>query len=399
MRSMHVVLVTTELNRGEELYPGGLASYVYNVANGLIQNGHKATIILSGRIDQQYQFRGIPVIECIPSHGYLPGKIGKYLHRKIPETYGRLVKSWGIRKSIIKLIPNGQIDIIQYTNWKATGFFKIKHPSLIRISSYDPLFDNNPRSIHLDKRLAQWVEKICIKRFKHVIGPGDYLANIIQAELKLSKPIQIIPTPYSPTEANKDRDFRTPGMKLVLYAGTLSRFKGVELLCEIIDYYLSRFNDTCFLLCGKAGTMNGQSVRNTLIQLIEKYPGHIRWYEHVPKPDLMRAYQQSDAVLITSLIDNFPNTALEAMSQGATVFASEKASLGILIKDGLNGYIMSSRMADDWTTRIRHHVFELHDTDRNEMKMSMPNTLQSFTMKNSMAKLLSYYQNVMVESR
>jgi glycosyltransferase involved in cell wall biosynthesis len=389
---MHIGYVTCELNRGDELYPGGLATYTFHAASGMQGRGHRVTIFLSGSRDREFEFRSLRVIESAPVAPVWLLPLRKFLNRRFPMTMDRVWRSYALRKSIRSLASKEPLDMLHYSNWKATGLFRVSTPSVLRISSFDPCFDNNPGIRHLDKRLCWYTEELCIRRFRRVFGPGDHLASIIEKELKLRNPIDILPTPFKETPAEPDADFRVPGKWLLVYAGTISRFKGAELLFDLLRRYLRTYDDTVFLLAGKFGTLSGKSVEGVVGELLKEFPGSVTHKPHLGRHELMAAFEQSDAVLVPSLIDNFPNVVLEAMSHQAIVIASDTASLGTLIRDGENGFIVKGRDADHWVERIRDVLLHQSEDRLQRMKASMSASIELHTMQRALDTLEAYYR-------
>ena len=391
---MHIAFITPEFLKEDKLYPGGLSTYIFTAASGLIGRGHRVTVFLSGHQDRELDFQGIRVLERkkrIPERlSFLHNKLSKW----IPQSYDRIMSSWSLRKFIREETARDPVDILHYTNWKAIGLFPAEGNSLIRISSYEKLWDNNPSNDHLDKRLTRKIESMSYAKFCHIIGPGDYLARRIVTDLRLSGTVDILPTPFSPSVGMSDRDFRKPGMKLVVYAGTISRIKGAELLFRIIREYLGRHQDTFFLLAGKSGNINGTGCEKELASLSAKFPKHFAHYPHLDRADLMAAFSQADAVLIPSVVDNFPNTALEAISNGAIVIASDTASLGSLIMDGQNGFILEDREPEEWISTIRKVLFGLGPEKIEKMKLSMKDSLLPHETGHAVEELEKYYTRI-----
>lgn len=395
---MHIGYVTCELNRGDELYPGGLATYTYHVASGMQERGHRVTIFLSGSHDRIYQFRSLRVIEIAPQAPKWLGPLCGFLNRRFPMTTDRVWRSYSLRKAIRHLAGIEPLDLLHYSNWKATGLFRVSTPSVLRISSFDPCFDNNPGIRHLDKRLSWYTEQLCIRRFRRVFGPGDHLASIIEKHLKLRNHIDILPTPFKETPAAPNADFRTPGKRLVVYAGTISRFKGAELLFDLLSLYLREYDDTVFLLAGKFGTLGGRSLEGMVGELVRHFPNAVTHMPHLERSDLMAAFEQSDAVIVPSLIDNFPNVALEAMSHQAIVIASDTASLGTLIRDGENGYIVKGRDVEHWVHRIRF-VLQLSEDKLHQLRAAMSEAIDVHSMQRSLDTLEEYYSRTLSDGK
>lgn len=391
---MNIAFVTPEFIKDGKLVSGGLATYISTVGKALVSRGHKVTVFLSGDSDQDIIFQGIHVIQRRPKINKLATLIKIGLSIFFTESMNRIVSSWSIHKILRQQQKKEKFDIIHYTNWRAIGLFRANGNVLLRISSYQRLWDNNPKAISLDKKACRFIEERSIKRFKHIIGPGDYLASIIKKDLNLKSQITILPTPVEKIEASSNNHYKVAGKKLVVYAGTISRIKGSDLLFEIIQEYLRRFNDTVFLIAGKSGSSNGQHASARIDSILHDFPDNFIYYPNLDRECLMAAFSQSDAVLIPSVIDNFPNTALEAMSQGALVISSNTASLGALIKDGSNGFILESRNPNVWIDCIRRVLFELDESQICKLRKNIKSSLAPYELGNAVDRLENYYKQI-----
>lgn len=393
---MHIAFVTPELLRGDQLYPGGLSTYTFNTATALQALGHQVTIFLSGDTDRELAFRGIRVIERRTRIPWYLMPLHLLLKRWLSDGLDRCWASLTINRALRARMSVDRIDIVHYTNWKAIGLFRVSHPSILRISSYDPLWDNNPGNLHIGKRFIHWLEKCSIRRFDRIIGPGDHLARYIEQDLGLKRPIELLPTPVSIRTGQRQEasdPVQVKVRKKVLYAGSVSHIKGAALLFEIIEAYLKRHDDTEFVIAGKAGVVNGRSCKEQLRVFSEMFPDHFQYHPHLERSMLDSEYATADLVIIPSLIDNFPNTALEAMSHGTLVLASDTASLGTLLKDGDNGFVMKGRDHLEWMERIRKILFDLPGDRRKAMSVRMLKALSAHDKDQAIRRLLSVYQD------
>jgi glycosyltransferase involved in cell wall biosynthesis len=390
---MHVAFVTPEFTSNGRLYPGGLANYLHVTARALKDRGDKATVVTLSDRNAESLFDGIRVVEVAHTSPLLFRPAIKLLSMMAPGAAFHLVVAWSLNRALRRLLEREKIDVVQYTNWKSVGLFRVGKPSLLRISSYERLWDNNPEKTNLDKRLCRWLESTALKRFSTIIGPGQYLASIIKSDLGLPDEIRIVPTPVAKIVAPSDRNFKVDGKRLVMYAGTLSRIKGADLLLETIDLYLTRHEDTVFLLAGKAGSSKGRPVRQDIEALSHRHPGGIVHHVDLGKADLMAAYSQADLVLIPSLIDNFPNTALEAASQGALLMASDTASLDSLLSNCENALVMNTRSPEDWTEAIAK-ALTMEPAVSARMKQEMRLRLSTHEPANAVSDLCAVYAEV-----
>jgi glycosyltransferase involved in cell wall biosynthesis len=394
---IRVGFVTPEFLDDDGLFPGGLASYVFHMSRALTDQGHSATVFMLSDRDAETDYRGIRVVK-VSGRTPIPVKPLAWLFAKwLPVSVNTILSSWCLNRHISKTREKEGIDVLQYTNYKAVGLFRLKQGSLIRISSYQRLWNNNPKDRSLDKLLYEQLESIAIKRFSTVVGPGEHLAGIIRRDLHLPREIRMVPTPLGSGTRPSGRVFRPAGMRMVMYAGTVNRIKGSELLLGIIRKYLSEFDDTVFLLAGKTGRIDGRSLAPDLQSLSKDFPNRFIYHHHLEKPDLLAAYRQADVVLIPSLIDNFPNTALEAASQDALLIASKTASLGSLIRDGENGFVMDSRSTEEWVQAIRM-ALAIEPDRRERMKENMRAALVRHEPKSAALALCKVYGEVMMES-
>lgn len=392
-----VGFVTPEFLDEEGLFPGGLATYIYHMARALSGLGHEVTVFMLSEKDEETEFRGIRVFKVSGRTPFPVKPLAWLLAKWLPVSVNTILSSWCINRRIAKHREKEGIDVLQYTNYKAIGLFRLKQGSLIRISSYQRLWDNNPKDKNLDKRVYQNLESLAYKRFSTIIGPGEHLAGIIRRDLRLPRDIHIVPTPLGSGTGPSGRNFRREGMRLVMYAGTVNRVKGAELLFSIVRRYLSEFEDTLFLVAGKTGRSEGRSLATELKSLSECFPTRFIYHHHLDKPDLMAAYRQADVVIIPSLIDNFPNTALEAASQDALLIGSKTASLGSLLRDGETGFLMESRSAEEWVEAIRK-ALNIDPEIRKRMKMDMRAALAKHEPESAAVALCRVYGEVLEAS-
>jgi glycosyltransferase involved in cell wall biosynthesis len=89
-----------------------------------------------------------------------------------------------------------------------------------------------------------------------------------------------------------------------------------------------------------AGTGTDRSYRALLASLVEASPvsDRICLLGHVPSPVMAALYRRSVACVIASEIEACPNIAIEAMTAGCAIIASDKAPLPEIFSDGASFY-------------------------------------------------------------
>jgi glycosyltransferase involved in cell wall biosynthesis len=121
---------------------------------------------------------------------------------------------------------------------------------------------------------------------------------------------------------------RLPGEVSVLYAGRLTREKGVELLAEA--FLAARARDPRLHLVLAGGGPEEAALRERL----GEHATFLGWLEG---DELARAYASADLFLFASRTDTFGQVILEAQASGLPVVAVAEGGPLALIRDGVSG--------------------------------------------------------------
>jgi glycosyltransferase involved in cell wall biosynthesis len=169
------------------------------------------------------------------------------------------------------------------------------------------------------------IEAANLERAHCVVAVSHYTAAQIEASFGI-RDIQVIHngidcqafTPIARTEPN--HPFR------LLYVGNWSARKGVDLLGPIMERLGNGF------LLQYTADRNGA---HTLFRL----PPNSACLGRLAGKDLVRAYQEADALLFPSRLEGLPLVPLEAMACGLPVIAAKTSSLPELVEDGVTGVL------------------------------------------------------------
>ena len=63
----------------------------------------------------------------------------------------------------------------------------------------------------------------------------------------------------------------------------------------------------------------------------------------INKPKKDNLYNKSDAIILSSYYEGFPNVLLEAMKFGKVILISKQAEQNNIIKDGCNGFLFDAK--------------------------------------------------------
>jgi glycosyltransferase involved in cell wall biosynthesis len=68
---------------------------------------------------------------------------------------------------------------------------------------------------------------------------------------------------------------------------------------------------------------------------------------HDKEPEIVRRYQEADALLLPSLIEGLPNTVCEGMACGLPVLASRIGDAEVIVREGMNGFLFNPESPRD----------------------------------------------------
>jgi glycosyltransferase involved in cell wall biosynthesis/predicted metal-dependent phosphoesterase TrpH len=124
-----------------------------------------------------------------------------------------------------------------------------------------------------------------------------------------------------------------PGELNVLYAGRLTREKGVDLLAEA--FLAARGRDPRLHLVLAGGGPEEEALR-------ERLGEHATFLGWLRGPDLTRAYASADLFMFASQTDTFGQVILEAQASGLPVVAVDEGGPASLITDGETGRLTAA---------------------------------------------------------
>jgi glycosyltransferase involved in cell wall biosynthesis len=141
---------------------------------------------------------------------------------------------------------------------------------------------------------------------------------------------------FVPRKSSKQVLFDIPEKQhIVLYAGRLSKEKGVMELPNLYQEIKSEIPDVTFVIAG-----NGPMEEKLKAELPEaKYLG---WVKHDELPDI---YSASDILVLPSKFDTFSCVVLEALNCGLPVISYNTKGPKDIIIDGKTGFLVSHKKA------------------------------------------------------
>jgi D-inositol-3-phosphate glycosyltransferase len=130
--------------------------------------------------------------------------------------------------------------------------------------------------------------------------------------------------------------------RVLLFAGRLQPFKGLDLLLHAMTYLPNHGTTHLLVVGGNAGQTNELKKMNDLVNKlgISNMVTFIGAVEHEKMPIF---YNAADICIIPSYHESFGLVAVEALASGTPVVASRVGGLATIVKDGETGYLFDER--------------------------------------------------------
>jgi len=187
-----------------------------------------------------------------------------------------------------------------------------------------------------------WIKSIetsNIKRAHTVTAISRYTAQQITKSFGLSDVTVIYngidtniftPAPEHP----QHRPFR------LLYVGSWSHRKGVDLLAPIMEHLGADF---------ELHYISNRAERPARFHL----PANSRYLGRVTTSQLIKTFQEADALIFPSRLEGFGLVALEAMACGIPVITTQTSALPEIVQDGISGFLCPRDDIDAFTEAAR----------------------------------------------
>jgi glycosyltransferase involved in cell wall biosynthesis len=350
---MNIAIATTEFV-SETIYDGGLANYTYKLAKYLKSQNHGVTVFLITDENAEINFEGIKVIKIKTEDYYWLIKyqlkrvgLGFLITTKIKHKIQTLEISYSLNKFLKKHIAAQPIDIIHYPNLAALAYYRLKKvPAVVRLSGSTQMAQvfGGYGEDDLKVKIQANLEYKAMKKADAVFGPSKMIAAMTEKEV--NKKITVIETPYLKPNVELDTTVYNQylkGKKYLLFFGSIGLIKGVGTITEIIFDFFEKHPDYYFVFIGKKvnNQINSVPIWDHLIQKSKQHANKIIYINSLRHDKLFPVIINAECVVLPSLIDNFPNTCVEAMANNKIVIGTFGNGFDQLIKDSKNGFLIN----------------------------------------------------------
>lgn len=334
---MNILFVTGVFVK-ENASVSGMPGYIYKATTALKRRGHQVYIVTADDENRSWEYKGLPVysVKISPQFTNLPWiAFGLY----------NVLRDYSLQKKISQLVNKLHIDIIQYAGWFGVGLLHSKRmgiPAVMRMSSYAKIqlvASFSKEQINVISKMERWASR----NMDGIFAPSHVIADSFADDIK--REVKVIETPFEMEIAEESWDYSLYNGKLnqkryFLFFGRLSPDKGILTIARSLHQLLEEHKDIFFAFAGDLSVIDGENVLDILRNCGGEYKDRIIYLGSLRKEQLYPIIKNACGVLIPSLMDNLPNSCMEAMYLQKIVIGTKGTSLDQLIEDHVNGLLI-----------------------------------------------------------
>lgn len=397
---MKICILTTEF-ASEPYFSGGLAQHFFRIAKWLVANGHKVCVITASDRDEYIEFEGINVYRVSTRRSFFLKFCKIVTFNKIVKTINSICYSYCAYKKLKEIDKKEKIDVIHATNSHACGYFALKLlkiPHLVLVSCYRPFWHKEALAKRtLDTYFDEFIESLYFRSAKHIYAPSYNLKRILSKEMRIDN-VDVIRTPFY-LEAPKLDDSvykeKFNSKKYILFYGRLQIHKGVHILAQVLQNIFSQLPKIYFGFVGlDSSSIYGSSMREYILNQAGRYSDRVIFNDALTHDKLYPIIKHAKLVVLPSLIDNLPNTLLEAMGLGKVVIGTIGASFDEVIEDGKNGFLVPKGDPSSLAKKIVD-VWNCNNSDK--IGRAAFNKIKEFAPEMTVGELIKYYDKTIIE--
>lgn len=385
---MYIVFVTAFFAENEQTPLAGMPGYIYKISKYLQEKGHKVEIVAGSGYFKKWKYKGIQVYNCA-----VPQELkGNYIKISCEILRREII----FQKKLNELNDKEIIDIVQYAGWSGVGcLHSLKCPGILRISTYSSVQYKESAVFKKNIRCFSFWEKMAGRHADGILSPSIVLGKKFGKDIH--KKVTIMETPYNDMVKEDSALFHKEleGREYILFYGQTSRDKGFHVIEKMMPYFLEKYNRFYFVVAGwNSPEEDGDSI-GKLRKKLGKTAERFLYLGPVKQELLFPIIRGARCVLIPSLIDNLPNSCLEALYLGQVVIGTYGTSLEQLIVNNKNGFLIKAG-DDRELLNIVEKVCNLSQMEREELISGSISILRRYSPIYAVNKLEQYYRWVIL---
>lgn len=402
---MRIAFITPEFVT-EASYSGGLANYLGRVTAALVDRGHTIHVFTRSSTNEQIEFNGIIVHRVVPLWDLrmILDHVDKFVPQSFYSPYQDLKAAWCLWRRWQDIHKDNPFDITQVANVMAVGLFfrwQRQYPVVTRMSSYRPFWDTAAGIPMTSAVKLRWLmERLAVTGLQHIYAPTHFVAGQVQKGYNISQ-VDVIETPFFVEELNSDTSLfeeHAQGKSYLLFFGRMTQMKGVHILVQSLPALLAKFEDMhVFFIGGHGSAPDRRPMPSYIHEQLHEYMNRVTILNSLRHDKLYPFIQNAKVIVLPSLMDNLPNTCLEAMGIGKVVVATSGSCFEQLIEPNVSGILVSPGDVAALSQGIAQ-AWQMHAQARNSMEKEAQRSIERLHPDRAIPQLIQYYQSILNRS-
>lgn len=334
---LHVALVSQQYPPDE---CGGIGVYTEQLAQGLLEEGHRVSVLATGPEAAIDAFDGVDVYRLPPSEA--PGEI-PYSWRV---TRKNLARALSVNQVLGQLVRGAGVQIVESPIWDGEGFaaaLAADVPLVLRLNT--PLAlgaEMQDWKWNDDFALAAELEWSLLRGASAVIDPSGTILDTIQTRYGV-KPSAGVPTATIPfgtplPDLSESESDRSGDDVRFLFLGRLEPRKGIDAVLAAIPIVLDACPNAFFEIAGDAP--GGVPPESVAADLAPEHRQRMRFHGFVGDDERNALYAASDVFVAPSRYESFGIVYLEAMAHGLPCVACNVGGPTTIVVPGETGSLV-----------------------------------------------------------
>jgi glycosyltransferase involved in cell wall biosynthesis len=346
-------------------YGGGIAAYSFHTVQMLRQRGHQLTVFAAaenapGNIQVEESSEGVRVVRFGTDQSPQSSALGQFAHWSYDAA---LVLAGFCRKE-------GLPDALEVQEYLGMPYFLLQRRLALEddlanlpvlVTTHTPLYlcrkYNHLPSYRFPGYWIGEMERFSMLAADEVVYPSNYLRNEIEKDLpQIGEHSRVIANPYQ-IQGGAIPELSNANRRGFLFTGRIERRKGIEALLTAFSKLWEAGLDEPLHLVGDDwfDELNQCKMSETIQKQHGRFisAGLLVWEGKQPPQVVRQRLESARAMILPSLLENYPYAVLEAMAAGCPVIVSDSGGHAELVEDGISGYVFSHQKAGDLEQKIK----------------------------------------------
>lgn len=351
-----------------QTFPNGIVTYVATMIDGMHELEHQS-YVLTPYLDRSKDLgsKSQDVIQLSPRRSNeVVGRLFDTLHQRLlPESAFRADFVRGLCRGISTLTTRSRLDLLEIEeSFGIADFLRNRLPMPIVVRLHGPWFLNGkvmgfPQD-EVFVRRVQCEGRAVAEAFAITAPSRDVLEQTRRYyDLPLEKAV-VIPCPITCTPKGERWQSQECDPDVIAFVGRFDRHKGGDLVIDAFAQVLQEFPKARLIFAGPdRGCIDDHGRAWKFEEYVQdRLPGalgsgQVEWLGQQHPSALRELRRKAQLTIVASRYDNFPYTALEALSLGCPIVGACAGGIPEIITNEVSGLLFQTGDSEALATQIK----------------------------------------------